>query len=77
MTILAQYGLPEATMSEWAMEPGCGYSIRIHPQLWTAAKKVEVYQTLPLPKEDDYDDYDAEYFIADAPNMKEEESSDE
>lgn len=66
MTILAQYGLPEATMSEWAMEPGCGYSIRIHPQLWSAARKVEVYQTLPLPREDDGDEYEAEYFIADA-----------
>ena len=53
MTILAQYGLPEASMAEWAMAPGCGYSVRIHPQLWTAARKVEVFQPLPLPKEED------------------------
>lgn len=66
-TILAQYGLPEATMSEWAMDPGFGYSIRIHPQLWSSAKKVEVYQTIPLPKEDDEDDYESEYFFVDAP----------
>ncbi len=65
-TILAQYGLPEASMAEWGMAPGCGYSIRIHPQIWTAARKVEVFQTLPLPKETDDDDYDEEYFIADA-----------
>ncbi len=79
MTILAQYGLPEASISEWAMEPGCGYSIRIHPQLWTAAKKVEVYQTLPLPREDEESDdyYEAEYLIADAPERKEEKQQEE
>ena len=70
MTILTQYGLPEASMSEWTMEPGCGYSVRIHPQLWTAARKVEVYQTIPLPREDE-DEYDAEYLIADAPERSE------
>ena len=75
MTLLAQYGLPEASMAEWAMEPGCGYSVRIHPQLWSAAKKVEVYQTLPLPKEDDLDGYDTEYWIADAPESEEDSSS--
>lgn len=65
MMILAQYGLPEASMAEWTMAPGCGYSVRIHPQLWTSARKVEVFQTLPLPKEDD-DDYDEEVFLLDA-----------
>ena len=70
MTILTQYGLPEASMSEWTMEPGCGYSVRIHPQLWTAARKVEVYQTIPLAREDE-DEYDAEYLIADAPERSE------
>lgn len=76
MTILAQYGLPEATMAEWAMEPGCGYSVRIHPQLWSAAKKVEVYQTIPLPKEDDEDGYDEEYFIADVASYEDTEETD-
>lgn len=72
MTILAQYGLPEASMSEWGMDPGCGYSIRIHPQLWSSAKKVEVYQTLPMPKEDDEDDdYEQAFFFADAPEQQE------
>ena len=73
MMILAQYGLPEASMTEWAMEPGCGYSIRIHPQLWSAGKKVEVYQTLPLPKDDFDDVYDEEYFIADVEEKAENE----
>lgn len=65
MTILAQYGLPEASMAEWTMDPGCGYSVRIHPQLWTAARKVEVFQTLPLPKEAEDDD-DEQVFLLDA-----------
>ena len=77
MTILAQYGLPEASMAEWTMEPGCGYSVRIHPQLWSAAKKVEVYQTLPLPKEDDDDGYDAEYFFADVEDLPETEAEED
>lgn len=74
-TILAQYGLPEAGLSDWMTDPGCGYSVRIHPQLWTSAKKVEVYQCLPLPKEEEEDEtddeYEAEYFIADIPQADE------
>lgn len=61
MTILAQYGLPEASMAEWAMQPGCGYSVRIHPQMWTSGRMIEVYQQLPLPKEDDEDESDGYY----------------
>ena len=75
MTLLAQYGLPEAGMSDWAMDPGCGYSIRIHPQLWSSAKKVEVYQTIPLPKEED--DYESEYFFVDAPEAKQEQKEEQ
>lgn len=66
MTILAQYGLPEASMSEWTMNPGCGYSVRIHPQLWTSGRKIEVYQQIPLPKEDDAEEYHEETYIFDA-----------
>ena len=75
MTLLAQYGLPEAGMSDWAMDPGCGYSIRIHPQLWSSAKKVEVYQTIPLPKEED--DYESEYFFVDAPEAEQEQEEEQ
>ena len=76
MTILAHFGLPEAVMSDWQMDPGCGYSVRIHPQLWTSARKVEVYQTLPLPKEEDDDSYDApEFFFTDVPEREEREES--
>ncbi len=55
MTILSRYGLPQAPMSDWMMDGGCGYSVRIHPQLWTSGRKFEVYDTLPhdlLPDEE-------------------------
>ncbi|MBQ9901160.1 MAG: histidine phosphatase family protein [Clostridia bacterium] len=75
-TLLAQYGLPEAGIADWAMDPGCGYSVRIHPQLWTAARKVEVYQRIPLPREEE-EWYESEYFIADAPEGEEEAGQEE
>lgn len=80
MTILAQYGLPEAGMSEWAMNPGCGYSIRIHPQMWTSGRKVEVYQQIPLPNEDDEDDEDDYYeeaYLMDVEEKSEDKSESE
>ena len=53
MTLLAVYGLPHAKPFEWAMENGCGYSIRITPMLWQRDKVTEVYQQIPVPKEDE------------------------
>ena len=47
MTLLAVYGLPQAKPFEWAMENGCGYSIRITPMLWQRDKVTEVYQQIP------------------------------
>lgn len=52
MTLLAVYGLPQAKPFEWAMENGCGYSVRITPMLWQRGKVTEVYQQIPLPQED-------------------------
>ncbi len=53
MTLLSVYGLPQAKPFEWAMESGCGYSIRITPMLWQRGKVSEVYQQIPVPKEDE------------------------
>jgi alpha-ribazole phosphatase len=47
MAILAAYGLPKANFYDWMCEGGCGYSIRIHPGLWTRGRTVEVFDTLP------------------------------
>ena len=53
MTLLAVYGLPQAKPFEWTMDSGCGYSLRITPMLWQRDKVAEVYQQIPVPKEDE------------------------
>ena len=52
MTLLAVYGLPQAKPFEWAMDNGCGYSIRITPMLWQRDKVTEVFQRIPLEREE-------------------------
>ncbi len=47
MTILACYGLPEAPMAHWQMDPGYGYQLRITPSLWMRDNKLEVVDTVP------------------------------
>ena len=47
MTILACYGLPEAPMAHWQMDPGYGYKLRITPSLWMRSNKIEVVDTAP------------------------------
>ncbi len=51
MTILAVYGLPQAKPFDWAMEDGCGYSVRVTPSLWSRDKVMEVYAQAPYDKE--------------------------
>ena len=53
MTLLAVYGLPQAKPFEWTMDNGFGYSLRVTPVLWQRAKVCEVFQTIPLPSEND------------------------
>lgn len=47
MTILSCYGLPEAPMAHWQMDPGYGFELRITPALWMQANKAEVCDTAP------------------------------
>lgn len=56
--ILSRYGLPQAPATEWGCDAGCGYSIRIHPQLWMSGRVFEVYSRLPLEKEPEEEDED-------------------
>lgn len=51
MTLLAVYGLPQAKPFDWAMDNGCGYSLRVTPSLWMRDKIAEVYSRLPYEKE--------------------------
>ena len=47
MTLLSCYGLPEAPMAHWQMDPGYGFRLRITPSLWMRANKIEVIDTSP------------------------------
>ena len=67
MTLLSVFGLPQAKPFDWAMEDGCGYSMRITPMLWMRDHVGEVYARLPYEKKNDdddkyYDDYSIAYF---------------
>lgn len=48
MTILSCYGLPEAPMAHWQMDPGFGFKLRITPSLWMQVNKLEVADTSPI-----------------------------
>lgn len=53
MTLLAVYGLPQAKPFEWAMENGCGYSVRVTPMLWQRGKVTEVFQRVPADRSEE------------------------
>ena len=52
MTLLAVYGLPQAKSFEWTMDNGFGYSVRVTPMLWQRGKVCEVFQKVPLLREE-------------------------
>ena len=52
MTLLATFGLPRANFYDWLVDNGCGYSIRVTPNLWMRGQVVEVYEQLPLGIQD-------------------------
>ena len=53
MTLLAIYGLPQAKPFDWVMDGGYGYSIPYYSNVVAESKVSEVFQKIPLPKEDD------------------------
>lgn len=58
MTLLSVFGLPQAKPFEWAVDDGCGYSIRVIPSLWMRDHVAEVYSRLPYEKDVEEYDYD-------------------
>lgn len=64
MTILAAFGLPEASMHEWLMPEGCGYTVRITPSIWTRGHKMEVFEELPIVP-GVYDEADDDFRVED------------
>lgn len=56
--LLSRYGLPRAEPTDWPCEPGCGYAVRIHPQLWMNGQVMEVYSRFPFEREPEEDEQD-------------------
>lgn len=52
-TLLSIYGLPQAKPYEWACDNGFGYSMRVTPMLWQRDRVAEIYQLIPVEREDD------------------------
>ena len=57
-TILSNCGLPEAQAHEWMTPSGCGYTIRVTPQLWFSGRKFEVIEEIPLSQKEEKDYYE-------------------
>ncbi len=57
MTILSNFGIPEAKPTDWLTPSGCGYTVRIDPILWMAGQKAEVIQELPASPQEAADNY--------------------
>ena len=51
MTIMAMFALPEAPMTDWMTDCGCGYTCRITPSLWSQIRKMEGVAQIPGPKD--------------------------
>ena len=46
-TILSNFGLPEASVSDWLTPPGCGFTVRVSHFLWMQGHKFEVINEIP------------------------------
>lgn len=56
--LLANFGIPEASMNEWMTPSGCGYTLLASHFLWMSGRKLEVIKELPeLPEEKQQGNY--------------------
>ncbi len=52
-TLMANFALPEGSVSEWMTPSCCGYTLRVTPYLWMSGKKVEAISEIPeIPQEE-------------------------
>ena len=62
MTILSVFGFPEQDMTAWRAPGGCGYTMIVTPQIWSALKKGEVTAEIPQEKpgndSENYENFD-------------------
>lgn len=48
MLIMAAYALPQADVSAWGAEAGCGFTLRVSPSLWMREPVAEAIDYVPL-----------------------------
>jgi alpha-ribazole phosphatase len=51
MLIMAAYALPQADVSAWGAEAGCGFTLRVSPSLWMREPVAEAIAYVPIIKE--------------------------
>ena len=47
MSMLSRFALPPRPLGEWAVAPGCGYTIRTSTQMWMRDETFEIIGTVP------------------------------
>lgn len=63
VALMEKYAIPQRRFTEWTVENGCGYSLRIMPDIWMRDKKILAEGILPYPRnteqenQDDRDEY--------------------
>ncbi len=53
MLILTAYGLPRLPMNEWAADAGCGFTLRVTPEVWMREPVAEALCAIPWLETDD------------------------
>ncbi len=56
-SVLAAYGLPEASASQWLTPPCCGYTLLVSHFLWMSGRKVEVIREIPENPDEEKGNY--------------------
>ena len=57
-SLLANFGIPEASVSEWMTPSGCGYTLLVSHFLWMSGHKAEVIRELPeIPQDGNEGNY--------------------
>ncbi len=55
MLIMSKYAFPRGSMAEWATDSGCGFEVRVTPELWMREPVMEAVSLIPWNKEEDSD----------------------
>ncbi len=62
-TLMANFAIPEASVSDWLTPSGCGYTLHLSHFLWMSGHKLEAVKEIPSPLQEEkegnyYDGWD-------------------